>query len=129
MKSKLSLFIGIILLITGIVLSVASRMPVMPLVLILAGVALKVYYIAGQLISGEYKAGWEFLLLVVGLGLFLSGVYLSNQVDYSYPDVMKISGLTLKGGFVVAFIVKSRRKKSEPEDAQLTSTTSEKPNK
>ncbi len=110
MGYKLLLYIGIVLLTIGVVLSIVTAMELLPLVFIFSGVACKVFYIAQRIISGEYQAGWEFLYLAIGLILFLGGIYLSNQTEQNYPHVMKIAGLTLKGVFVILFILKSRKR-------------------
>ena len=79
MKSKWTLFSGIILLIIGILLRKATSFEVFGLVLILVGVLFKTYYIISKARSGEYAPGKELFFLFIGLGLFLSGLYMLRQ--------------------------------------------------
>jgi hypothetical protein len=71
MKSKWTLFAGIILLIAGIVIRKTSGFAPEGLLMIIMGVLLKTYYVVSKARSGEYKPGKELLFLFVGLGLFL----------------------------------------------------------
>ncbi len=78
MKSKWTLFAGIILLIVGVILRKVTSLGFEPILLILIGVLLKTYYIIGKTKSGTYKHGYELIFLFVGLSLFLSGIYLRS---------------------------------------------------
>ena len=72
MKSKVLLFIGIILLVAGIILKKMTQMDVLGLTLIIIGVTFKSIYILAKVRSGEYKPGKELILLVAGLLFFLT---------------------------------------------------------
>ena len=113
MKSKKLLFAGIILLVVGIILKKATQMEVLGLLLIIVGVTLKTIYILAKVKSGEYKPGKELFFLVVGLILFLTGLYLRN-INYTQfkPIYLIVIGLTLKVIFIVKFIkiIKSNKK-------------------
>ena len=104
MPSKIILFAGIFLLITGIIVRKASPFPSAGLFMILLGVALKAYYIVGAIRSGMYRPGAEIWLLFVGLSLFLGGLYLRNRDFIISPMFLIVTGLTLKILFVVRFI-------------------------
>ncbi len=105
MKSKVLLFIGIILLIVGIILKKTTQMDSLGLALILTGVTLKAIYILGKVKSGEYKPGKELFFLVVGLILFLIGLYLRG-IDHALikPIYLIVFGITLKITFIIRFI-------------------------
>lgn len=110
MNNKIILFVGIILLAAGIILKIFSQIPFLPLILILSGVAAKIYYIIAKIISGEYKPGAEFILFLVGLALFMTGIYLKNHpADFSYM-FLTFPGIFLKVLFIVIFIRKSQKK-------------------
>lgn len=115
MKLKGLLFVGIILIVLGIILRKATQMKALGLVLILTGVLFKTIYILAKIKSGEYQPGKEMLFLVVGLILFLSGLYLRN-VDQTLikPIYLIVLGLTLKVIFIIRFIqiVRSNKKAS-----------------
>lgn len=113
MKSRWTLFIGIILLIAGIIIRKTTGLAIEGLVLILVGVLFKTYYIISKARSGEYKPGIELLFLLVGLGLFLGGLYLKSIDGFTYAPAMIISGITLKVIFIILFILKTRNKTKE----------------
>lgn len=105
MKSKALLFIGIILLVTGIILKKTTPMASFGLALILIGVTLKTIYILAKVKSGEYKPGKELYFLVVGLLIFLTGLYLRgiNQTLIE-PIYLIVFGIALKITFIIRFI-------------------------
>ena len=110
MRSKWTLFLGIILLIAGIVIRQTTGLATEGLGLIIIGVMLKTYYIISKARSGEYRPGKELLFLFVGLGLFLGGLYLRSSAEFSYAPAMIITGITLKIIFIIFFIIKTRKK-------------------
>jgi hypothetical protein len=110
MKSKWSLFAGIILLIAGIIIRRTTGFAMEGLVMIIVGVLLKTYYIISKARSGEYKPGKELLFLFVGLGLFLAGLYLRSSTGFVYAPAMIITGIALKVIFIILFIIKTRKK-------------------
>ena len=112
MKSKWLLFAGIIFLVIGIVLRRISDFSIEGLVLIITGVLLKAFYIIRKIRSGEYIPGFEMGFLFIGLAMFLSGLYLrAHQAPFN-PAFLIAPGLLLKVGFIVIFIVKTKRVKS-----------------
>ena len=112
LKSKKILFLGIILLVIGILLKKTFLMEVLGLRLIITGVILKVLYIFAKYKSGEYKPGKELLFLVAGLILFFTGLYLKkiNQ-NLIEPIYLIAFGLSLKIIFIIKFIIIVRSNK------------------
>jgi hypothetical protein len=113
MKSKGLLFIGIILLVSGIVLKKSTQMNALGLTLIITGVTLKSIYILSKVRSGEYKPGREVIFLIVGLILFFTGLYLRNINQALIKPIYLIGvGITFKIIFIIRFIqiVKSKKK-------------------
>jgi len=108
MKNKWPLFLGIVLLTLGIVLGKTSNIEHLPLALILCGVAFKIYYIAQKIRSREYRPGFEVLLLIVGLILFMGGIMLKKNGIIENASALKIVGISLKVSFIVMFIIKTR---------------------
>jgi len=109
MKSKWPLFTGIILLTTGIVLRKATDLATPGLALIIVGALFKVFYIIDKTRRGEYKPGYEILFLIIGLSMFLTGIYLRANGAPFNPVFLIAPGIALKVLFVVMFIVKSRK--------------------
>jgi len=105
MKSKGLLFIGIFLLVLGIVLRKMTPYESLGLALIISGVLCKTVYIISKARSGEYVPGKELIFLGVGLLLFLSGLYLrsleQNMID---PTYLIVIGISLKLFFIIRFI-------------------------
>ena len=113
MKSKGLLFIGIILLVSGIVLKKSTQMNALGLTLIITGVTLKSIYILSKVRSGEYKPGREVIFLIVGLILFFTGLYLRNINQALIKPIYLIGvGITFKIIFIIRFIqiIRSNKK-------------------
>ena len=108
MKKKWLLFAGILLLVLGIVLRKATELKTEAILLIITGVLFKTYYVISKIKSGEYKPGYELGLLLVGLVLFLSGLYLRSHEPPFNPAFLIVPGLLLKVAFIVLFIIKIR---------------------
>jgi len=110
MRSKWTLFIGIILLTVGIILRKTTDFGIEPILLIIIGVLFKIYYIIGKARSGEYKPGHELLFLFVGLIMFLCGLYLRSVEPQPplNPVFLIVPGITLKVIFIILFIAKTR---------------------
>lgn len=108
MKSKWTLFAGIILLVAGIVLRNLTEMDLAAVSLIVLGVLFKTYYIVRMARSGEYKPGYELYFLFAGLGMFLSGLYLKSQNPSVVAGLLIFTGILLKTSFIVIFIVRLR---------------------
>jgi hypothetical protein len=109
MKSKWALFTGIILLTAGVVLRKTTDLGIEAMLLIVTGVLFKVYYIIGKARSGEYKPGFELILLFFGLIMFFSGLYLRYHEPPFNPLWLIIPGILLKIAFIVLFIMKTRK--------------------
>ena len=108
MKKKWLLFAGILLLVLGIVLRKTTELKTEAILLIITGVLFKTYYVISKIKSGEYKPGYELGLLLVGLVLFLSGLYLRSHEPPFNPAFLIVPGLLLKVAFIVLFIIKIR---------------------
>jgi hypothetical protein len=105
MKSKVLLFTGIILLVSGILLRKTTSLDAFGLSLILIGVTYKSIYIIQKVRNGSYQPGKELILLVLGLLLFLTGLYLRDMKQVLvYPIYFIVLGITLKIFFIVRFI-------------------------
>jgi len=113
MKSKWTLFIGIILLVTGIILRVITDLVYVPILFIIVGVSFKTFFVIGKGRDGDYKPGYELVFLFVGLLMFLSGIYLRSPELNFISSFLVVSGLMLKVVFVILFIIniRSHRKK------------------
>ena len=108
MKTKWTLFAGIILLVAGIVIRNLTEMDLAAVSLIVLGVLFKTYYIVRMARSGEYKPGYELYFLFAGLGMFLSGLYLKSQNPSVIAGLLVFTGILLKTSFIVIFIVRLR---------------------
>ena len=108
MKLKWILFAGIALLTLGIILKKFSDLSFEPILLIIVGVAFKTFYIIGKFRNGEYKPGGELVFLLVGLLLFLSGLYVRSHELAFNATYLIVSGITLKVIFVILAISKMR---------------------
>ena len=105
MKSKGLLFTGILLLVVGIILRKTTQLDTIGLVSILTGVLLKTSYIILKIKRGEYKPGKELILLVVGLSIFFTGLYLrKSDPTQMEPIYLMVLGIILKVGFIIGFI-------------------------
>lgn len=112
MKSKWPLYLGIVLLTLGIILKTTGNFNPYALIILLSGVAFKISYIVINIANGKYKPGKEMLLLVVGLSLFLTGVYFKANPRELHHAFLMAPGIALKVGFILVFILKMRRTKS-----------------
>lgn len=106
LKSKWKLFLGLILLIFGIVLKLITDHDQIAIIFIAIGVLLKLVHIVSIIKNRSYKPGWEIIILAFGLSLFFFGLYIC-QIP-SLAQLFIIIGLVLKTTFVVLFIKKVR---------------------
>lgn len=113
MKQKWTLFVGIVLLIAGIIIRKSMELNVEGLVMILTGVLFKTYYIISKVRSGEYKPGYELIFLFVGLTMFLTGLYLKSHNPPFNPLYLIAPGIILKVIFIILFIIKTNSKTKE----------------
>jgi hypothetical protein len=113
MKSKALLFIGIILLVIGILIKKLTPFDSLGLASIIIGVTFKSIYIFSKAKSGEYKPGKELVFLILGLMLFFTGLYFRNvNQTLVEPVYLIVCGITFKLIFIIRFIqiVKSAKK-------------------
>lgn len=115
MKQKWTLFAGIALLIAGIIIRKTTGLAIEGLVMIIVGVLFKTYYIISKTRSGEYQPGFELAFLFVGLGMFLTGLYIRSPEPPFNPLWLIISGISLKVLFIIFFIIKINAKTKELE--------------
>lgn len=108
MKSKWSLFVGLAILTTGIILKFVMENPVVPWLIIITGVVFKIYFILNKIIKTGYQPGYELLLLMLGLTLFFFGMYLKSSVFFIEPVYFKIVGILFKVSFIIFFIRKTK---------------------
>lgn len=111
MKEKRLLYAGILLLAGGIVLKSITDVSLLAIGLMGTGVLAKITYVFMKIKSGEYIPGSEVTLLIGGLILFLSGIYLRTEAfeDFS-PVYLIFTGLAMKVTFIILFIIKIRQK-------------------
>jgi len=110
---KQILFVGIGLLVIGILVRKMTSFSLAGLMLILVGVGFKTFYILAAIRSGVYKPGRELWLLFVGLGLFLGGLYMRRTDFVINPLYLILTGLTMKVLYVVRFIQLVRQSRQE----------------
>lgn len=102
---------GLAILTTGIILKFVMENPVLPWLLIIAGVIFKIYFILNKIIKTGYQPGYEFFLLVLGLTVFFFGMYLKSCVFFIEPVYFKIVGILFKVSFIILFIRKTKYSK------------------
>ncbi|MEN8125751.1 MAG: hypothetical protein ABFR32_11550 [Bacteroidota bacterium] len=105
MKSKWILYVGIILLMTGIILRKITDLDFEAILFIIVGLLFKVYFIISKARSGEYKVGYELVFLIVGLLMILSGIYLRLNDPTFNSNFLILFGILLKVIFIILFIV------------------------
>ena len=108
MKSKKLLFLGIVLLVIGIIFRKLTELTGLGLFLILTGVACKTIYIIAKAKSGEYRPGRELIWLFLGLLMFLTGLVLNAKNPGLLSGLLIGVGLSLKVIFILIFIKKIR---------------------
>lgn len=109
MKRKWPIFAGIVLLTAGLLLAAFTPLALLPKVFIYLGIAFKVFYVIQQIVLGIYRPGYELALLLVGLTIFLSGLYLKKTgATFPYQALM-FPGIVLKITFIILFILKVRK--------------------
>ncbi len=111
MNNKVLLFAGIFLLTVGILLRIFTDYSSFAIILIGLGGFSKVTYLILRVKQGNYKPGYEIVLLIIGLIVFFTGIYLRNQSNAINPWLFMGPGILLKVGFVVLFVQKLKAKK------------------
>lgn len=103
MKLKNLIFIGVVLLVSGIVLRIIGCCPVLAVIIIIAGVSSKLSYVITSIINKTYKPGKELLLMYMGLVVFFTGLYFRRHgIPMGIP--LEVIGITMKITFIVLFI-------------------------
>lgn len=103
MNNKILLFGGLFLLTLGIILKVVTEWSAFALALITLGGLLKVSYLTLRIRQGNYKPGYELFLLIIGLLIFFTGIYLRTHSNTINPWFFMGPGILLKISFVVIF--------------------------
>lgn len=106
MSKKKLLFLGIILLTTGILFRVFTDWFYVGISLIIAGALCKSIYLYQRVKTGNYKPGIELVCLIIGLLIFFTGLYLKTLETGLNPMLFIFTGILLKLTFIVLFIKK-----------------------
>ena len=109
MKGKGLLYSGLVLAAFGILLKFLTDLNLIPTILVLGGVLLKIYYLVSKIRRGTYRPGYEIGILLIGLALFLSGIYIREHGGTINPAFLMIPGIALKVTFIILFIRKLRK--------------------
>lgn len=115
MKKKWPLFLGVLLLVIGIIIRKMTDYTYSGVIIILIGVICKIFYITSKFKSGEYKPGYELAILYIGVIVFFTGMYLRSQEISLYPTLLMPIGISLKLVFILMFIKKTRKPNQEPK--------------
>ena len=106
MNIRQVLYLGIVLLVIGILFQCQSQLEEIGIYLIIGGVLCKLAYITSVIKSGLYQIGMEILFLLAGLVLFYIGK--SDLGNTLLSEILMGSGISLKIIFVIIFIRKIR---------------------
>lgn len=109
MKRKYLIFVGIVLLIGGILMKMLGTSGPLPLLLIILGASCKLTYLAYSITEKSYHPGWEMTLLYGGLGVFFFGIYLRKH-GFDLGWIVELLGILMKMSFIFFFIRKKRRR-------------------
>ncbi len=111
MTKKWPLFIGVFLITAGVLIRILTKHTFDPILIMATGGLFKMFYIRNKIKNGEYKPGIEIPVLLAGLALFLSGIYLRSENSLFNPKYLIIPGLILKGIFIFMIIKKFKNAK------------------
>lgn len=109
MKSKVLIYAGILLILSGLAINLLTSYDILSWGLILGGAMCKISYLVIKMTNGSYRPGFELLLLLSGLTIFFLGKYNGIRSMEQYNDWFIITGITLKIAFVILFIRKIRQ--------------------
>ena len=105
MRSKSILFIGIVLLVTGVIIKSITDQEALGIAFLIVGIVFKSLYILNKVRTGIYKPGKELIVLAIGLLLFFLGLHYTKTKDLFINPVYLIAlGITLKTFFIIRFI-------------------------
>ncbi len=110
-NKKIPLYIGIVLLVFGVLLRIFTSLRPWPVYIIILGALSKLYFIFGTIKRGEYKPGFEVGLLYLGVAMFLTGIYFRSHPGAIRPVYLMAPGIALKLTFILVFIRKLTRSK------------------
>lgn len=113
MKAKYFLYSGLLLLTAGILTKSLSEADTLGRILIYTGIALKLLFLFMKMRYSDYRPGIELLSLALGLALFLSGLYLSDDIGLNNPLWLIIPGIMLKLLFIVLLFRKTQAQKTK----------------
>lgn len=113
-KEKYIHYTGILFILAGVVLRLIFPETILPLIMIIIGGTTKLAYIVVEIITKVYRPGKELLLLILGLTVFFSGIYLKHQA-FELAWLIMGTGLLMKISFLVLF---SQKKKKDALIAQ-----------
>jgi hypothetical protein len=108
MERKLLLYIGILLLVSGIALKSFTGYSILAWLTIGTGALAKILYIIGKIKSRSYKPGYEMICLYLGLSIFFTGMYVKADLVTEHKSLFIYTGIGLKSLFVFLFIRKMR---------------------
>ncbi|MFA8449913.1 MAG: hypothetical protein ACEPOW_04395 [Bacteroidales bacterium] len=114
MKSKILLFIGIVLLIAGIFIKRYTDLDVFAIILIALGAANKLAFIIRRKFERRYRPGYELLILAFGLAIFFSSDYINHPFVQEQKTIFRFIGIVLKITFIGLIIYKNREIKKTP---------------
>jgi uncharacterized membrane protein HdeD (DUF308 family) len=112
MKLKVVLYIGILLLVVGLIFRYLTPYTSAGLSLVIIGVILKLSYILQTMRSGQYKPQAEIYLLLSGLLLLFLGLWHKLNVSEVVGYSMISAALVLKLLFLILFVRKTRFNKA-----------------
>ena|GEM_PF-5329046 len=111
MKRKVFLYIGIILLISGIALKSLTDYTVLAWLTVISGALAKIIYLVGRIKSRSYKPGYEMIMLYLGLSLFFIGMYIKTSFIAEHRLLFIYIGIGFKILFVIIFAIKIKQLK------------------
>lgn len=104
-KIKFLIITGGLLILSGIILKIIGISGIIPVLCFSIGGLLKLLYLILGVISKKLKLGQEIYLLIIGLALLFTGIWLKNTVDFKHLYVWLLSaGIIAKLTFVILFI-------------------------
>lgn len=111
MKAKYILYLGILLLLVGILFRYFMSYANLGIGLVIGGVVLKLAYITYTIVKGQYQPRAEFFLLIGGLVFLFLGLWHKLNVSEMIGYAMIAAAITLKLIFILLFIRKMKRHK------------------
>lgn len=107
MTLKLTFHLGRLLLLIGVVCRISFPGHAWPIIIIATGGVLKLLYVILSIKNESYKPGIEFSLLIGGLAVFFTGMFLKHHA-VPYSRVIMFFGIGMKIVFLILFSKKKR---------------------